>query len=935
MNKLQFRVLYRQFLFRVFDLEVLSAHAQGDANKLLGQFAALLVFVSVSITFGAMLFSDPKAPWLDPRDSGLLIAMVAQHFLIATTMLVVGLFAVLSWDSTFPDRRDVLVLAPLPVRARTMFLAKVAAVGTSLGLTIVLLHCAMGLFLPLLFASHATPAALPALTFDATPVPVAARDLQSVMDRDLKQQLTSGKLAPGTGAGLAIGVWKRGERRVFTYGTAKPDSLFEIGSISKTFTGLMLARMVAEGKVRLDEPVRELLPPGTVAKPPGPEITLLDLATHHSGLPGMPDNMHPADRSNPYADYAPEQLYAYLKRHGVATPEDTSFAYSNLGVGLLGQALAERAGRSYPDLLRQEITGPLGMADTVVKLSADQQRRFLQGYDYKHHPVHAWDLDAAAGAGGIRSTAGDMLKYLEANLHPEKYAALSGSLEFSHRLRAPAARGHQIALAWIYSSDTKSYLHDGGTAGFISYLFFNPLADSAAVVLLNSGPNRLLSSDVLGEHIRQRLSGEPAISLDTVLVPASSGFLGVLRSYGAYWFTMLAAGLFVYGAVLGVQGLAAQVLPRRLFLRLSGYLQMAAFCFIVGVYFLQPGFGGLDDLAIGSIARVIQWLPSYWFLALYQQFNGSLHPALEPLAQRAWMGLVGVVCGAAVVYTLSYWRTLRKIVEEPDIVPGSLRLRWLPRFGTQPQTAIGQFTVRTLGRSRQHRLIVGLYLGIGLAFTSLLLNGSGAGTNPWHEKSMLLWAASIMMIVLAAAGMRVAFTLPLDLRANWIFRVIGVRGGLESLKASRRALLLLSVAPVWFATAIACLVLWPSRQSAAHLLVLGLVGLALADICLLHFQKIPFTCSYLPGKSRAHMVFLGALCVLFIGSDGTMLERRALRETGTSALMLALLFVVWILIRFTTVALAKREEPDLRFEEEISPAIQRLGLNRDGVMPIS
>ena len=112
MNKLQFRVLYRQFLFRVFDLEVLSAHAQGDANKLLGQFAALLVFVSVSITFGAMLFSDPKAPWLDPRDSGLLIAMVAQHFLIATTMLVVGLFAVLSWDSTFPDRRDVLVYLP-------------------------------------------------------------------------------------------------------------------------------------------------------------------------------------------------------------------------------------------------------------------------------------------------------------------------------------------------------------------------------------------------------------------------------------------------------------------------------------------------------------------------------------------------------------------------------------------------------------------------------------------------------------------------------------------------------------------------------------------------------------------------------------------------------------------------------------------------------
>ena len=551
-------------------------------------------------------------------------------------------------------------------------------------------------------------------------------------------------------------------------------------------------------------------------------------------------------------------------------------------------------------------------------------------------PCMRWDLDAAAGAGGIRSTAGDMLTYIEANLHPEKYAALSDALASSHQLRAPAARGLQIALAWMYSVDTNCYLHDGGTAGFISYVFFNPLADSAAVVLLNSGPNRLLSVDVIGEHIRQRLAGEPAISLDTVLVPASSGFPGVLRSYGAYWFTMLAAGLFVFGAVLGTQGLAAQVLPRRLFLRLSGYLQMAAFCLIIGVYFLQPGFGGLDDLSINSMARVIQWLPSYWFLALYQQLNGSLHPALEPLAQRAWMGLAGVVCGAAVVYTLSYWRTLRKIVEEPDIVPGSLRLRWLPPFGTQPRTAIGQFTIRTLGRSRQHRLILGFYLGIGLAFTSLLLNGSGTGTNnPWHEKSMLLWAASIMMIALAAAGTRVAFALPLDLRANWIFRVIGVRGGLESLKAGRRALLLLSVAPVWLATAAACLWIWPSRQSAAHLVVLGLLGLALADLCLLRFQKIPFTCSYLPGKSRVHMVFLAAVAVLLIGSSGTMLERSALRETGSTALMLALLFVVWISIRFATVALAKREEQELRFEEEVTPAVQGLGLNRDGMMPLS
>ncbi len=931
--KLQFRVLYRQFLFRVFDREVLSAHAQGDANKLLGQFATLLILASVAGSFVVISLANPHAPG-NIAQLGLAATMIAQHFLIATTMLVVGLFAVLSWDATFPDRRDVLVLAPLPVRARTMFLAKVAAVATALGLTIALLHSALGLISPLVFAAYAVPVALPALTFDAAPVPVAARDMEAVMGRDLRQQLTTGELASGTSLGIAIGVWKQGQRRVFTYGAAKPDSLFEVGSISKTFTGFMLARMVAEGKVRLDEPVRQVLPAGTVKKPSGEEITLLDLVTHHSGLPRMPDNFHPADPSNPFADYGPEQLYAYLKNHGVAKPEETAFLYSNLGVGLLGQALAERAGRSYPDQLREEITGPLGMTDTVVQLSADQQRRFIQGYDDKHRPVHAWDMDALAGAGGIRSTAGDMLAYVEANLHPEKYSPLTSAFVLSHQLRANEERGQQIALAWAYGADTGTYWHDGATAGFAAHVFFNPREDCAAVVLLN-GQDPLLSPYLIGEHIRQRLLGEPAISLDTVLVPATTGFPGVLRSFGAYWLTMLAAGVFIYGAVLAVQGLAAQTLPRRLFLRLSGYLQLVAIFVIMGVYFLQPGFGGLDDLTMGSIWRVIQWLPSYWFLALYQQLNGSMHPALEPLARRAWIGLAVVVCVAAVAYTLSYWRTLRKIVEEPDIVPGSARLGWLPRFGSQAQTAIGQFSVRTLARSKQHRLIIGFYLGIGLAFTSLLLKGSSSVVNdPWRETSVLLWSASLMTMLLAAVGTRAAFALPLDLRANWIFRVIGTRAGLETLGASRRALLLLVVAPVWLVTAVACLWLWPGSLNVAHLVVLGLVGMIVADISLLGFRKIPFTCSYLPGKSRVHMAILVAFGVLVTGPDTALLERHALRQTGSTALMLALLVVACVAVRWTTVALARGEEQELRFEEEESPAVLGLGLHRDGVMSI-
>ena len=140
MMKQQFRVLYREFLFRMVDLELLSSHAQGDMSRLFGQFASLLIFLSLLFTAPALGMSGSRAAAMAGR---------FEHFLIATTMLVVGLFAVLSWDASFPDRRDVLVLAPLPVRARTIFLAKVAGVAASLGLTVLVLHSVTGLVWPL------------------------------------------------------------------------------------------------------------------------------------------------------------------------------------------------------------------------------------------------------------------------------------------------------------------------------------------------------------------------------------------------------------------------------------------------------------------------------------------------------------------------------------------------------------------------------------------------------------------------------------------------------------------------------------------------------------------------------------------------------------------------------------------------------------------
>lgn len=398
---------------------------------------------------------------------------------------------------------------------------KLSADGNSLSGTL-----NQGVPMQLNFTRQMTALTAPAITppsYDPAMAPVSVADLQSVLDKDLAEALQSGQLAPGTGAGVSIGVVEHGVRRIFSYGTAKPDSIFEIGSITKTFTGLILSQLVEQGKVHLDDPVRALLPAGTVEKPAGAEITLFDLATQHSGLPRMPDNFHPADQANPYADYGAANLYAYMRGHGVAKPADAGFLYSNLGFGLLGQALSVHEGQPYPALLKLQVTDPLGLHDTVVTLTPEQQARFIQGHDAEHHPAHAWDLGALAGAGAIRSTAPDMLTYLEAELHHEPHVAgaaatpaatLDSALSFQQELRADVSPGTRIALAWLWQAESGNYWHNGGTGGFSSYAFFNPKGDYAAAVLFNTtlGPNGSFA-DRLGEHISERLAGKPAISL--------------------------------------------------------------------------------------------------------------------------------------------------------------------------------------------------------------------------------------------------------------------------------------------------------------------------------------------------------------------------------------------------------------------------------------
>ncbi|MBV8762602.1 MAG: beta-lactamase family protein [Deltaproteobacteria bacterium] len=347
--------------------------------------------------------------------------------------------------------------------------------------------------------------------------PVGVDKIQQVMTDDMAT-LLAGELAPSTGIGVTIGVIEHGKQTIFSFGAAKPDSVFEIGSVTKTFTGLVLAQLVQQHQVRLDQPVRELLPKGTVAKPAtGAEITLVDLSAQRSGLPRMPDNMAFADPTNPYADYDAKGLYAYIGKHGVAMPEKPEFAYSNLGVGLLGQALAEHAHSSYDALVAKQITGPLGMHDTAVTPTPAMAKRFLDGHGSQHAVVHHWDLAALAGAGALRSTAGDMLVFLQAQLHPESVKGtspqartLAAAITASHAIQGESMPGMHIAFNWFRIDATGEYWHNGATGGFSSYALFDPDKDFAVVVLVNRGIDDGMLADNIGTHVAARLAGRLA-----------------------------------------------------------------------------------------------------------------------------------------------------------------------------------------------------------------------------------------------------------------------------------------------------------------------------------------------------------------------------------------------------------------------------------------
>lgn len=278
-----------------------------------------------------------------------------------------------------------------------------------------------------------------------------------------------------------------------TVGAGTP---FALGSVTKTFTALLLAELAERGEVAYTDPITAYLPGGAAprrhAEPP---VTLLDLATHSGGLPRMPRNLYRRGLahwfSNPYAAYDIEDLYRATAR---LRPRRRTTRYSTFGVGLLGQLLANAAGTSYPALLAERVLVPLGMTDSGVP-GADGRsgRGVLAGAAIGHRkgrPARHWTFDALAGAGALYSSGGDLLRYLHAHLDPAA-TPLAAALNATHQPRRSVPHSpNRIGLVWTHRVvDGRTLLwHTGGTGGFTCYVGFSPEAGAGVAVLANATP---------------------------------------------------------------------------------------------------------------------------------------------------------------------------------------------------------------------------------------------------------------------------------------------------------------------------------------------------------------------------------------------------------------------------------------------------------------
>ena len=358
--------------------------------------------------------------------------------------------------------------------------------------------------------------------------------------------------------GAVVGVIDTDGRHVFGLGRLRPgsdkhpdgDTVYEIGSITKVFTATLLAEMALRGLLELDDPVEKLLPDSVrVPRKDDRQITLEDLATHTSGLPRVPADFGLAQTNDPYAAYDDRKLYTFLSGFTLPRAPGKEYEYSNVGAGLLGHALSRRAGKPYEELLVKTLCEPLGLSSTRIKLGNELRRRLASGHNLDCEPVGNWSFDVLAGAGALRSTANDMLRFAAANLGLTS-STLSPAIESTHEVRRESAG---MGLGWHWIQEGSTLFHNGGTGGYRSFLALDKRRKLCVVMLTNTAAEIL---DEAGLAVLDALRGKAVAAL-ALRVPAKvkpsvlDSYAGVYRLAPLVKFTVTSESGKIFVQITG------------------------------------------------------------------------------------------------------------------------------------------------------------------------------------------------------------------------------------------------------------------------------------------------------------------------------------------------------------------------------------------------
>ena len=425
-----------------------------------------------------------------------------------------------------------------------------------------------------------------------------------------------------------------------------------------------------------------------------------------------------------------------------------------------------------------------------------------------------------------------------------------------------------------------------------------------------------------------------------LIVRGASGVLDAARDFTVFWLVILLASVFVFLLLLGAQGVALHLLPHALYMRWSSLIQAVAFFAVLTLYFLTPPLADPHALAAPQNRLWYALVPSYWFFGLFQVLTGSTDAALGVLARRALAGVAAVALVAAGTYALAYARQMRRTVEHSGVAPSRRNFApWnaIARVFARraPKRAILVFIGRTLARSRQHRLLLAVYTGMGLAYVFsqvayVLYHSKAAAFGALEGRRQTALSIPLILLFFVIIGLRVSFSIPIEVRANWLFRLTGpnVRGAY--LDATRKTLLLFAVAPVVAIAAPIYMAVWPWPRAVGHVAFLAAFGLLIVELVLTGFAKVPFTCSYLPGKANLKIMFGVYWGLLIIVSElVTDVEQAGLRNPANYAWLMGVTLLVWLAAAYRG-RWARARIPALSFEEQPEPAVVGLGLAGPG-----